>query len=33
VSVVIKEALELGRIRPLDDSQGTRNARYVPYWA
>lgn len=33
VSVVIKEALELQRIRPLDDNQANRNARYVPYWA
>ncbi|SFZ86670.1 Predicted transcriptional regulator, contains HTH domain [Devosia enhydra] len=33
VSNVIKEALESGRIRPLNDNQGNRYARYLPYWA
>lgn len=32
-SRIIKEALEAGRIRPLDPEQGKRNARYVPIWA
>lgn len=33
VSLVIREAIELKRVRPLDDNQASRNARYVPYWA
>lgn len=33
VSLVIGEAREEGVIRPLDEDQGNRNARYVPYWA
>lgn len=33
VSLVIKDAIEAGEIRPLDAAQGNRNARYVPGWA
>ena len=33
VSRVIQDAIEAGRIRPLNDDQANRNARYVPYWA
>lgn len=33
VSNVIKEAIEVNLIRPLNDDQGNRVARYVPYWA
>jgi ATP-dependent DNA helicase RecG len=33
VSVLISEAIRLGRIAPADPDQGKRNARYVPYWA
>lgn len=32
-SIVIREAMEKGLIRPLDEEQGNRNARYVPFWA
>lgn len=32
VSVVIREAIAANRIRPLDEDQAKRNARYVPYW-
>lgn len=32
VSEVIGEAISAGRIRPLNEDQGNRNARYVPYW-
>jgi predicted HTH transcriptional regulator len=33
VSNVIRDALEAGRIRPLNEDQGNRNARYVPFYA
>jgi len=33
VSLVIKDAIEAGRIRPLSEDQGNRNARYVPFYA
>lgn len=33
VSVLIGEAVRLGRIAPADPIHGRRNARYVPYWA
>ncbi|RTL79444.1 MAG: transcriptional regulator [Hyphomicrobiales bacterium] len=33
VSVLIGEAIRLGRIAPADPDQGKRNARYIPYWA
>ncbi len=33
VSVLISEAVKMGRIAPADPGQGKRNARYVPYWA
>ncbi|MCA1837710.1 MAG: hypothetical protein LC674_02770 [Actinobacteria bacterium] len=33
VSNVISEAIEAGRIRPLNEGQANRIARYVPYWA
>ena len=33
VSVVIREAIAAGRIRPLNMDQPNRVARYVPYWA
>ena len=33
VSLVIKDAIEAGRIRPLTEDQGNRNARYVPFYA
>ena len=33
VSLVIRDALASGVIRPLDEEQANRNARYVPYWA
>lgn len=33
VSIVIRDAIEAGRIRPLDEDQANRNARYVPFWA
>ena len=33
ISIVIAEAREAGVIRPLDEDQANRNARYVPYWA
>lgn len=32
-SIVIKDAIEAEFIRPLDEAQPNRNARYVPYWA
>lgn len=32
-SIVIRSALDAGRIKPADTNQGRRNARYVPYWA
>jgi hypothetical protein len=32
VSIVIREAIEAGVIRPQDEDQGNRNARYVPSW-
>ena len=33
VSIVIGESIDLGRIRPLDEDQAKRNARYVPWYA
>jgi predicted HTH transcriptional regulator len=33
VSNVIRDAAEAGRIRPLSEEQGNRNARYVPFYA
>lgn len=33
VSNVIRDALDAGRILPLDENQGKRYARYIPYWA
>ncbi len=33
VSAVIREAQDSGLIRPLDQEQANRNARYVPFWA
>jgi ATP-dependent DNA helicase RecG len=33
VSLVIRAAIEAGRIKPLADDQGRRNARYIPFWA
>lgn len=32
-SLVIRAAIEAGRIKPLAADQGRRNARYVPFWA
>lgn len=32
VSVVIKETIDAGLIRPLDEDQAKRNARYVPFY-
>lgn len=32
VSEVISDAIKLGRIRPLNEDQANRNAKYVPYW-
>lgn len=32
-SLVIKAAIEAGRIKPLAEDQGRRNARYIPFWA
>lgn len=33
VSVVIRDTIEAGLIRPLDEDQAKRTARYVPFWA
>jgi ATP-dependent DNA helicase RecG len=33
VSNVIRDAMEASRIRPLNEDQGNRNARYVPFYA
>ncbi|MFZ3034868.1 MAG: ATP-binding protein [Parvibaculum sp.] len=33
VSIVIRDAMNAGRIRPLDEEQANRNARYVPFYA
>lgn len=33
VSLVIKDAIEAGRVRPLSEDQGNRNAKYVPFYA
>lgn len=33
VSNVIRDAIDAGRIRPLNEDQPNRVARYVPYWA
>ncbi len=32
VSNVIRDAVDAGRIRPLNEDQGNRNARYVPFY-
>jgi predicted HTH transcriptional regulator len=32
-SLVIRAALDVGRIKPADTEQGRRNARYLPFWA
>lgn len=32
-SRILREALEAGRIRPVDPNAGTKLMRYVPYWA
>ncbi|WP_170935531.1 hypothetical protein [Sphingopyxis indica] len=32
-SLVIRAAIEAGRIKPLAQDQGRRNARYIPFWA
>lgn len=32
-SLVIRAAIAAGRIKPLDEAQGRRNARYLPFWA
>jgi ATP-dependent DNA helicase RecG len=33
VSLVIRDALDAGKIKPLNEDQGNRNARYVPVYA
>ena len=33
ISRVIKDAVGAGLIRPFDEAQGRRNAKYVPFWA
>jgi predicted HTH transcriptional regulator len=33
VSLVIRDAVDAGRIRPLTEDQSNRNARYVPFYA
>lgn len=33
VSKLLKESVEVGRIRILDDEAGFKHRRYVPYWA
>ena len=33
ISRVIKDTLKTGLIRPFDEDQGRRNAKYVPFWA
>ena len=33
VSLMIRDATDAGKIRPLDEGQANRNARYVPFWA
>lgn len=33
VSNVIREAVDAGRIKPLSEDQGNRNAKYVPFYA
>lgn len=33
VSAIISEAVKSGRIKPLEEGQGKRNARYIPYFA
>jgi ribosomal protein S25 len=32
-SRIIKDALDEGVIKPLDEEQGRRHAKYVPFWA
>ena len=33
VSIVIREAQDAGKIKPLNEDQANRNARYVPVYA
>lgn len=33
VSRIIKQAVDAGRIKPYDESAGTKAMRYVPWWA
>jgi len=33
VSIVISDAKASGRIKPLDENQGNKFAKYIPYWA
>lgn len=33
VSTVIRETIDVGLVRPLDEDQAKRTARYVPWWA
>jgi predicted HTH transcriptional regulator len=33
ISIVISDAIDAGLIKPSDEEQGNRNARYVPFWA
>lgn len=33
VSTIISESVKAGRIKPLEEGQGKRNARYIPYFA
>jgi predicted HTH transcriptional regulator len=32
-SIVIRDAIAVGLVRPVDEDQPNRNARYVPFWA
>ena len=32
VSIVIRDTIDAGLVRPQDEEQGNRNARYVPWW-
>lgn len=32
-SLLIRAAIDAGRIKPLAEDQGRRNARYIPFWA
>lgn len=33
ISLVIADAIDAGLVKPSDEEQGNRNARYVPFWA